>query len=914
MTTLVTTCPFLHLLRIPGALAALAMLAWTCGSGRLNAAAAAYEDFGIYSNGAVITNTKLPAAGAGFKMWDGHKFIPKVEAGNVWYIDAQGQALAAAGKRLNTLFGGIAIWATLDTTGVFTPWLRPDSLIGKSDTTLYLSLAIQFEGTSGAGAQLGHQLVNGAINGQDPANPAVFKISQDWGASELIAAGQSNRGRAVLGPLDTDPHLVVVKFAFAEGNDTITVWYDPILGQPEGQQTPVTTITGGDVAFDKWWIKGQGNTSFLDEVRWGATFEDVTPISTKPLENDLTVEIVGPGTVELTPPGGTYPIGTEVTLRAVPAANSLFSTWEGALTGPSLVRTLVMDDPRTVRAIFHTIVDQPEITVTIDPTRTYQTIDGWGTNVYGDNASAMESSLSFRQFVAQDLGFTILRVELAPEVTPNEIATPADIDYRNFVISPGSRMEGQLRFYDSILTVNPNVKIIGTVWSPPGWMKESGKSAGTKAGYLLDGARTYDLDNRLRDDRYDHMARWLVEWARFFESRGTPLYAIGPQNELMFTEPYNSCLYNGEEFALLVRKTGQLFAQLNVTKPLFYGPEDMTGFPGRQAMYFNALMEPDTAPFFDVFASHGYVDGVATDTNPDSATGFWNAIKNYNRRFWVTEGGSGGVNWPEPLDGMASMMHNLLVGGNASAFTPWQFNDIISGTQANLKTRVTQHYWGHLKPGAVRLDAKPAYAASNSLMSSAFWHEQDKVLTVVIVNRQQDNQPVVLDLGADVGFSQWQVWRTAATRDAHTEQEPLVLTDGRATLTLPAETIVTLEGHGELVEGHRGAEQEALALFENATLLNQRFLWHPALDFAYVRHTPFIYSMRHGWLWATGTEQAGLFLYDWRLGWLHLSQTTGDWLYHFSSAQWLQWQNGAAPERVFLRQAGGTVAEAALLP
>ncbi|MBN2561449.1 MAG: S41 family peptidase [Phycisphaerae bacterium] len=69
-------------------------------------------------------------------------------------------------------------------------------------------------------------------------------------------------------------------------------------------------------------------------------------------EYTLTVNITGSGTVDLDPAGGTYAFGTSVE----PAANAdegwQFDHWEGDLTGSTNPDTIVMDEDKTVTAVF----------------------------------------------------------------------------------------------------------------------------------------------------------------------------------------------------------------------------------------------------------------------------------------------------------------------------------------------------------------------------------------------------------------------------------------------------------------------------------------------------------------------------------------------------------------------------------
>ena len=118
---------------------------------------------------------------------------------------------------------------------------------------------------------------------------------------------------------------------------------------------------------------GAGEHSFRIQAtdRAGNTRLGPALIATAPaVTYRLNVNVIGEGTV--TPPGGVYAPGTEVTVTAIPAAGVLFYGWRGDLDGNESVRTVVMDGNKTVTAIFNV---EPEIAP--DPlTQTVQYSDG----------------------------------------------------------------------------------------------------------------------------------------------------------------------------------------------------------------------------------------------------------------------------------------------------------------------------------------------------------------------------------------------------------------------------------------------------------------------------------------------------------------------------------------------------------
>lgn len=80
--------------------------------------------------------------------------------------------------------------------------------------------------------------------------------------------------------------------------------------------------------------------------------------------NDLVtfVNPSGSGYVGLSPSGGTYDLGTEVTVTAFPASGYEFNHWSGDASGTSTSVTVTMNSDKSVTAHFaSTEGGQPEI-------------------------------------------------------------------------------------------------------------------------------------------------------------------------------------------------------------------------------------------------------------------------------------------------------------------------------------------------------------------------------------------------------------------------------------------------------------------------------------------------------------------------------------------------------------------------
>jgi glucuronoarabinoxylan endo-1,4-beta-xylanase len=290
--------------------------------------------------------------------------------------------------------------------------------------------------------------------------------------------------------------------------------------------------------------------------------------------------------------------------------------------------------------------------------------------------------------------------------------------------------------------------------------------------------------------------------ARLHKAEGVPLYAISPGNEVMFTQSFESCVWDAADFAQIVGMLGQQLEQEGMGDVLVFGPETMTGANRGKGIanqaYVDAIrQDPKAARFLARWATHGYTDGFTTDAGKDSASAFWNLIEATNKPFWITEAGSGAHEWPAALHGIGAMIHNALVGGNASAFLPWQATEttanehgLMVGDRLTGKSRAAQHYFRFVRPGAVRVETTPSTGA---VPASAFVRDEDDTLTIVLANPSRHPREVQLHLIGEPRLREMQVYRTSAAEQFQ-QLEPAAVQDSEIHLALPAESMVTLHG------------------------------------------------------------------------------------------------------------------------
>ncbi|HVW62285.1 MAG TPA: hypothetical protein VHC48_19675, partial [Puia sp.] len=130
-------------------------------------------------------------------------------------------------------------------------------------------------------------------------------------------------------------------------------------------------------------------------------------------------------------------------------------------------------------------------TITIDETRYYQSIDGFGYCLTGGSATLINSLGPGQTALLNELfgtgsgqiGVSYLRVSLgasdlsASTFTYDDVpAGETDVNLTHFSIS--QEMTDLVPVLKNILTINPSIKILACPWSAPVWMKTNGSFKG----------------------------------------------------------------------------------------------------------------------------------------------------------------------------------------------------------------------------------------------------------------------------------------------------------------------------------------------------------------------------------------------------------------------------------------------------
>ncbi len=168
-------------------------------------------------------------------------------------------------------------------------------------------------------------------------------------------------------------------------------------------------------------------------------------------------------------------------------------------------------------------------TIDVDTASTFQTIDGFGYSLTGGSAyvinrlpQAVKSDLLKELFGnnANSINVSYLRISIgasdldASVFSYDDLAKgETDVNLDHFSLDPDRT--DLIPLLKEILDINPAIKILGSPWSPPVWMKDNGNS---KGGSLL-------------PQYYDVYARYFVKYIQQMKAEGITIDAITPQNE-----------------------------------------------------------------------------------------------------------------------------------------------------------------------------------------------------------------------------------------------------------------------------------------------------------------------------------------------------------------------------------------------
>jgi glucosylceramidase len=168
-------------------------------------------------------------------------------------------------------------------------------------------------------------------------------------------------------------------------------------------------------------------------------------------------------------------------------------------------------------------------TITVDSTKTDQTMDGFGFTLSSGTAQLINAldpeprDKLLRELFSNDddaIGISALRLSIgASDMGERSFsyddmpAGQTDPTLAHFDIMAGDR--DVIPVMQDILKINPDITIIAAPWSAPAWMKTNDSF----------------ISGELKKACYEPYARYLVKYVQEMEKHGIPIHSITPQNE-----------------------------------------------------------------------------------------------------------------------------------------------------------------------------------------------------------------------------------------------------------------------------------------------------------------------------------------------------------------------------------------------
>lgn len=388
--------------------------------------------------------------------------------------------------------------------------------------------------------------------------------------------------------------------------------------------------------------------------------------------------------------------------------------------------------------------------ITVDSTVSYQSIDGFGYTLTGGSAGLInglgateKENLLKELFLADSasIGVSYLRVSIGAsdlDIAPfsyNDIpVNETDFSLNHFSIDK-DRVH-LIPILKKIIQLNPTIKIMGSPWSAPAWMKTNKEFKG----------------GNLRKDCYQVYAQYIANYIKAMKAEGIVIDAITPQNEPLHGGNNPSMVMEAVDQADFIKNhLGPVFAAENIkTKIIVYDHNaDRPDYP------LAILSDPDAAKYVDGSAFHlygGTINALSQvhDAHPDKHIYFteqWvGGPGNFQEDLkWHTENLIIGAtrNWSRNV-----LEWNLAADPNYDPHTPGGCTSCLgaltigSNVTRNVAYYIIAHASRFARPGSVRINS----SQTSSLLTVAFKNPEGKKVLIVL-NKESGSQTFSIKFG-----------------------------------------------------------------------------------------------------------------------------------------------------------------------
>lgn len=296
------------------------------------------------------------------------------------------------------------------------------------------------------------------------------------------------------------------------------------LSQSSATNTSVevsVALANADVAYCRLYEAGTATPS-LSSLRDGQKLSESGKLTFEGLEAGYSYKVYG-----IAGRNGIYTnvVGIDVKTSGEIDYNFPTGGVEAFTTTASksmLMKTIEAEDIRSA--------SDKSLTITIDNTTRYQSMEGFGPAITGSaaynllkmNASERDRLLREAFHPTEGLGYNYVRISIGCSDFSLREYTWCDQEGLEFFAVHPDDSQYLFPVLREILAINPDLKIIAAPWTAPLWMKIDRYSN-----------KPYDkwAGGKLNPDYYDEYAQYLVMWVEEMELNGFKIESITPQNE-----------------------------------------------------------------------------------------------------------------------------------------------------------------------------------------------------------------------------------------------------------------------------------------------------------------------------------------------------------------------------------------------
>jgi glucosylceramidase len=395
-----------------------------------------------------------------------------------------------------------------------------------------------------------------------------------------------------------------------------------------------------------------------------------------------------------------------------------------------------------------------ENTFTLNPSERFQTMDGFGAAITGSSAynllqMSKENRAKFLKetfSTTEGMGYSYIRVAIGCSDFSLSEYTCWDNPQGNFGLTD-EETKYVIPVLKEILAINPDLKILGSPWTCPIWMKN------------VDGDGNPWNGGHLKREFYDEYAAYFVDWIKAFESDGIKIYSITPQNEPLNDGNSASLHMDWNEERDFVNQYLVPAMKAAGLKQKVYIWDHNYDNPYPIQMYQAGLTDNETVVGA---AYHDYADDISSLNDihnrfPDkelifteTSIGTWNDGRNLAARLLADMEyvALGTVNrWCK-----AVIVWNLMLDNNMGPNRPggcqtcYGAVDVFAGNWQDIRRNSHYYIIGHLaavvKPGAVRIGSS-TNSTLGGFTCSAF-ENTDETYSFVLTNNSADNRAITI--------------------------------------------------------------------------------------------------------------------------------------------------------------------------